>query len=557
MTPKPWLKSYPQNMPIEIDCDRYASLVDFFAQKAARFARQPAVANMGTTLSYAELDAKSRYFAGYLSHALGLKPGERIAIMLPNLLQYPIALLGSLKAGLIVVNTNPLYTARELEHQLQDSGACAIIILENFAHVLEEILPRVTLKAIITTRLGDLLSFPKGPLVNFVVKRVKKRVPKFNLPGAIPFRRALYEGRRHPFEPAPIDRHDIAFLQYTGGTTGIVKGAMLTHRNLLANAEQALQWVTAGQRSLAFGQEVVITALPLYHIFALTANFWTFIGLGGLNHLITNPRDLKGLVKTLKKIPFTVITGVNTLFNGLLNTPGFEKIDFSHLKITLGGGMPTQESVTKRWKAITGRSIIEAYGLTEASPAVCINPLDVEEFNGSIGLPLPSTECAIQDDAGHMLPLGAIGELCIRGPQVMQGYWKRPQETARTFFPGGWLRSGDIAKIDQDGFIYIVDRKKDMILVSGFNVYPNEIEALLCAHPGIRECGAIGISDSKTGEAVKVVIVKQDPSLDEEAVRQYCRKHLCAYKVPKHIEFRDELPKTAVGKVLRRSLRSH
>jgi long-chain acyl-CoA synthetase len=558
MSEKPWLKSYPSGTPVEIDDHAYASLPEFFERNARRYAELPAFANMGTRLSFAEADEKSRYLANYLQHELNLKKGERVAIMLPNLLQNPLAILAVLRAGLVVVNTNPLYTPRELEHQLKDSGAAAIIILENFGHVLAAILSKIQLKAVIVTAAGDLLPFPKSLLVNWVVRHVKKKVPPFRIPDMVPFNRALAAGRRHVFAPPPMEAEDTAFLQYTGGTTGVAKGAMLSHRNLIANTLQSVNWIShtaPEKRKLIAGQEIVITALPLYHIFALTVNLFCFIELGGLIYLITNPRDLKGFVKELTSTRFTVITGVNTLFKGLLHTPGFDKIDFSSLKLTLGGGMAVQEGVAKRWREVTGCPLVEGYGLTEASPVVTVNPATLAGFNGSIGLPLASTECSIQDEEGRPLPTGEIGELCVKGPQVMQGYWRRPEETAQVFTPDGWLKTGDIARMDDNGFIYIVDRKKDMILVSGFNVYPNEIEAVLAEHPAIAECAAISVPDEKTGEAVKVFIVKQDESLDRHAVLQHCRMNLTSYKVPKYVEFRESLPKTNVGKILRRELR--
>ncbi len=559
MIEKPWLKSYPAGTPVDIDDRVYASLPAFFEQNARRYASLPAFANLGTRLSFAEAEEQSRYLANFLQHELGLKKGERVAVMLPNILQNPLAILAVLRAGLIVVNTNPLYTARELEHQLNDSGAAAIIILENFGHVLAAILDKVKLKAVITTALGDRLAFPKSLLVNWAVRHIKKKVPPFHIPDTISFNRALTLGRRHLFAPPPIAADETAFLQYTGGTTGIAKGAMLSHRNLIANTLQSVDWIvhTAPEtRRLIPGREIVITALPLYHIFALTVNLLCFIELGGLIYLITNPRDLKGFVKELKSTRFTVITGVNTLFNGLLHTPGFDKIDFSSLKLTLGGGMAVQETVANRWQEVTGCPLVEGYGLTEASPVVTVNPVTLTGFNGSIGLPLPSTDCSIQDEEGHLLAPGEIGELCVKGPQVMQGYWQRPDETARVFTPDGWLKTGDIARMDEKGFIYIVDRKKDMILVSGFNVYPNEIEAVLAAHPGVAECAAVGVADEKTGEAVKVFIVKRDENLDKHAVLQYCRMNLTPYKLPKYVEFKESLPKTNVGKILRRELRA-
>ncbi|HYE37587.1 AMP-binding protein [Methylocaldum sp.] len=555
---KLWLRSYPPGVPETIGELEYLSLTDFFEDIAARYRERPALSNLGRTLTYAELEELSRHFASFLNRHLGLERGERIGIMLPNISQQPVAVWGALRAGLIVVNMNPLYTTRELEHQLEDSGATALVVLENFVPVLADALPRLKLKAIIISGLGDLLRFPRSYLINWYARLFKRGSAGAHISEAISFNTALHEGSRLPFKRSDLKPEDIAFLQYTGGTTGIAKGAMLTHRNLLANVEQSTRWILGGlppERALIDGEEVVITALPLYHIFALTVDLLCFTRLGGLNHLITNPRDLLGLVKTLGKVRFTVITGVNTLFKGLLNTPGFDELNFGSLKFVISGGMPTEETVAHRWQQVTGCPIIEGYGLTETSPVVAINPAGLTEFNGSIGLPVPSTECSIRDEEGHTLPPGAAGELYVRGPQVMKGYWNRPDETAMVMTPDGWLRTGDIARMDEKGFLYIVDRKKDMILVSGFNVYPNEIEAVLDTHPSVRECAAVGVPDDKTGETVKVFIVRKDESLDADAVRRYCRLNLAAYKVPKYIEFRDELPKSAVGKILRRELR--
>ena len=484
---------------------------------------------------------------------LGLKKGDRVAIMMPNCLQYPIATFGVLRAGLTVVNVNPLYTARELKHQLVDAGASAIVVVDNFGHTVQDVLADTPLKQVITTGLGDMIGFPKGAIVNFVLKYVKKMVPDYDIPGAVRFRDALAAGKRHALPQVDIDPGDIAFLQYTGGTTGVAKGAMLTHRNLVANMQQASAWLGANQ--LERGKEIIITALPLYHIFALTANGLVFMELGGLNHLITNPRDMPGFVKELKGTRFTAITGVNTLFNGLLNTPGFDEVDFSSLKVTLGGGMAVQRAVAERWKKVTGVTLVEAYGLTETSPAACINPLDIKEFNGSIGLPIPSTDVCVKDDDGNVLATGQVGELCVKGPQVMKGYWQRPEETAKVIDADGWLHTGDMARIDDKGFVYIVDRKKDMILVSGFNVYPNEVEDVVAAMPGVLEVAAIGVPDERSGEAVKLFVVRKDPSLTAEQIKAYCRETLTGYKQPRHIEFRTELPKTNVGKILRKELR--
>ncbi len=550
-TPHPWLSSYAPNTPHEIDLDEFPSIVSVLEQAIRKFGGRPAFSNFGKTLTYHEIDELSAAFANYLIHELGLKKGERVAIMLPNLLQYPIALFGVLRAGLTVVNTNPLYTHRELKHQLIDSGATVLLVLENFAHVAQEVVAETKVNQVITTTIGEMLG-PKGYLIDFVLKYVKQQVPHFELPGAIPFKQALKLGARHTLPAVSIQPQEIAFLQYTGGTTGVSKGAMLTHRNLVANMQQSSAWLGHGIKE---GEEVIITALPLYHIFALTANCLVFMKFGGLNYLITNPRDMRGFVKELAKSNFTAITGVNTLFNGLLNTPGFDKLDFSRMRFTLGGGMAVQRAVAERWKKVTGVTLVEAYGLTETSPAACINPMDLKEFNGAIGLPIPSTACCIKDDAGNILPQGEIGELCIKGPQVMLGYWQRPDETAKVIDAAGWLHTGDIAKMDEKGFFYIVDRKKDMILVSGFNVFPNEVEDVVAAMPGVLEVAAVGVPDEKSGEAVKLVVVRKDPNLTADDIRHFCHEELTGYKRPKYIEFRNELPKTNVGKILRRELR--
>ncbi|HZH44532.1 MAG TPA: long-chain fatty acid--CoA ligase [Lysobacter sp.] len=548
---RPWLAEYPAGVPAEIDADQYPSIVAMLEESIAQFRDRPAFSNFGKVLTYGDLDRLSLQFAGYLLGELKLKKGDRVAIMMPNCLQYPIAVFGVLRAGLTVVNTNPMYTARELKHQLEDSGASAILVLDNFGHIVQQVVAGKPIK-VITTGLGDMLGFPKGKLVNFVLKYVKKMVPDYDIPGAIRFGDALERGARHPLPSVDIAREDIAFLQYTGGTTGVAKGAMLTHRNMLANMQQASAWIGD---LIAPGGEVIITALPLYHIFALTANCLVFMKIGGLNHLITNPRDMRGFVKELKGARFTAFTGVNTLFNGLLNTPGFDQVDFSRLKLTLGGGMAVQRAVADRWKKVTGCPLIEAYGLTETSPAACINPMTLDDYNGSIGLPVPSTDACIKDDDGRRLPAGEVGELCIKGPQVMKGYWQRPDETAKVIDAEGWLHTGDMARMDERGYFYIVDRKKDMILVSGFNVYPNEVEDVLAMMPGILEVAAVGVPDEKSGEAVKVVIVKKDPNLTAEQVKAFARENLTGYKQPKYVEFRKELPKTNVGKILRRELR--
>ena len=549
---RPWLAQYPAGVPHHIDPDEFPSVVAVLQSAIGRYRDRPAFANLGKTLTYGEVDALSRRFAAYLLGELGLAKGDRVAIMMPNCLQYPVATFGILRAGLTVVNVNPMYTPRELRHQLADSGAVAILVLDNFGRTVEQSLEGSAVRHVITTGLGDMLPFPKGAIVNFVLKHVKKMVPAYRLPGAIRFRDALARGDRHPLPDVAIASDDIAFLQYTGGTTGVAKGAMLTHRNLVANMEQAAAWVGT---NIKLGEEVIITALPLYHIFALTANGLVFMKFGGLNYLVTNPRDMPAFVKELKGVRFTAITGVNTLFNGLLNTPGFEDVDFSSLHLTLGGGMAVQRAVADRWKKVTGTTLIEAYGLTETSPAACINPMDLPEYNGSIGLPISSTEACIKADDGSLLPAGEVGELCIRGPQVMKGYWERPAETAEVIDDEGWLHTGDMARMDERGFFFIVDRKKDMILVSGFNVYPNEVEDVIAMLPGVLEVAAVGVPDEKSGEAVKVVIVRKDPALTAEDVKAHAREHLTGYKHPRYVEFRKELPKTNVGKILRRELR--
>ena len=549
---RPWFKSYPQGVPHEVDLEQYRSIVSVFDEAISKYRDRPAFRNFGKTLTYGEIDKLSRQFAAYLLGELKLKKGDRVAIMMPNCLQYPIAIFGVLRAGLTVVNVNPMYTPRELKHQLVDSGASVLLVVDNFGKTAQEALAGTQVKQVITTALGDLVGFPKGAIVNFVLKYVKKMVPDYDIPGAVRFKDTLTLGQLHTLPDVDIDSGDIAFLQYTGGTTGVAKGAMLTHRNLVANMQQAGVWVGTG---LDYGNEVIITALPLYHIFALTANCLVFMKLGGLNHLITNPRDMPGFVKELKATRFTAITGVNTLFNGLLNTPGFDEVDFSNLKMTLGGGMAVQRAVAEKWKKVTGVTLVEAYGLTETSPAACINPMNLHDYNGAIGLPVPSTDACLKDDDGNIVPLGEVGELCIKGPQVMKGYWQRPEETAKVMDAEGWLHTGDMAKMDENGFFYIVDRKKDMILVSGFNVYPNEVEDVIAGLDGVLEVAAVGVPDDKSGEAVKVFIVKKDPSLTVEQIKAYCRDNLTGYKQPRYVEFRTELPKTNVGKILRKELR--
>ncbi|MBK7146801.1 MAG: AMP-binding protein [Xanthomonadales bacterium] len=548
---RPWLTTYPKGVPAEIDVNAYGSIVSVLREACDSYRQKPAFTNMGRTITYDDLDALSANFASYLLNDLQLKKGDRIAIMLPNLLQYPIAIFGALRAGLTVVNTNPMYTARELKHQLNDAGASAIVVLDNFAATLSDVLEETSIRHVITTAIGDLLGFPKSLLVNFVARHVKKIVPDYHIEGAIRFNEVLAAGARKPAPKVDLVADDIAFLQYTGGTTGVAKGAMLTHRNLIANMQMVSAWFGA---NIKLGEEVMITALPLYHIFALTCNCLVFIKFGGLNVLVTNPRDMPGFVKELAKTPFTAITGVNTLFNGLLNTPGFAEVDFSHLKMSFGGGMAVQRAVAERWKKVTNCTLIEGFGMTESSPVATINPLDNPEYSGSIGLPAPSTDLCIQDEDGKILGLGEIGEICIRGPQVMKGYWQRPEDTAKTIVDG-WLRTGDMGKYDERGFFYIVDRKKDMILVSGFNVYPNEIEDVVASMAGVLEVAAVGVPDDKSGEAVKLVIVRKDPGLTAEQVKAHCKDNLTGYKQPKIIEFRDSLPKTNVGKILRRELR--
>ncbi len=552
MTDKPWLKSYPAGMPAEISLEEFSSVGDIFDTHVKKFAERPAYCNFGTTISYAELDNYTAQLGAYLKNELKLEKGDRVAVMMPNLLQDPISIFAILRAGLVVVNTNPLYTARELKHQLKDSGAKAIIIVDNFCHVLQQVIADTEIKHVITTKMGDLIKFPKSLAINLVVKYIKKMVPAYSLPGSVNFKQALELGAQHDFKSSSCNHNDIAFLQYTGGTTGVAKGAVLTHRNMVANMLQASIWIKD-----AVGTEpgTIITALPLYHIFSLTANCLTFMKYGWLNHLITNPRDINGFVKELKHTKFDAMTGVNTLFNHLLNHPEFKNIDFSTYRVTLGGGMAVQRVVAQRWKEITGTTLVEAYGLTETSPAACINPMNLEEYNGKIGLPISSTEVSIQDSDWNPLPLGETGEICIRGPQVMREYWRRPKETSNVLSNDGWLHTGDVGFMDEDGYVQIVDRMKDMILVSGFNVYPNEVEAYIAEHPGVAEVGVIGIPDPSVGELVMAVVVKKDPALTESTLKTFCHEGLTNYKVPRRFVFVDELPKTNVGKILRRELR--
>jgi long-chain acyl-CoA synthetase len=548
---KVWLKAYPKGVAQEINPDSISSIVELFENSVRQFKGNEAYENMGVTITYGELDSLSRDFAAYLQNQAGLKKGDRIAIQMPNLIQYPIALFGALRAGLTVVNTNPLYTPREMKHQFNDSGAKAIVILANFAYNLEEVLAETPIQTVIVTELGDLLGFPKSLIVNSVVKYIKKMVPKFNLPKAISFYEVLDEGAKGQFTPQKMSGADIAFLQYTGGTTGVSKGAMLTHRNMIANMLQIGEWM---KPKLGIGTETIVTALPLYHIFSLTVNCLCFMKMGNKNLLITNPKDIPGFIKTLSKSPYTIFTGVNTLYNALMNHPKFSSLNFSNLKLSVAGGMALQRAVSERWLKAVGTPVIEGYGLTETSPLVSCNPADGTDRVGTIGLPAPSTDIRLIDEDGQDVKPGEPGELCVKGPQVMKGYWQRDDETAKVMLPGGWLKTGDVAVIDADGFLKIVDRKKDMILVSGFNVYPNEIEDVVALHPAVSEVAAIGAPDEKSGEVVKIfVVVKIEVTIEE--LMAHCRKNLVGYKVPKFIEFRTELPKTNVGKILRRALR--
>ena len=554
-TPKihrPWLNAYEPHVPHEIDLNAYKSIVDAFEQAFKKFEKNPSFHNMGRTISYGELDEYSAKFADYLQNVIGLKKGDRLAVMMPNILQYPIAIFGALRAGVIIVNINPLYTPRELEHQLNDSGATAIVIFENACSTLEKVINNTKVKTVITTQIGDMLSFPKSILVNTVIKHVKKMVPPWSLPNSVAFLTALNSGQRDRLKSPVLNHDDTAFFQYTGGTTGVSKGAELTHGNMIANLLQARSWI---QSHLVEGKEIIITPLPLYHIFSMTANCLVYSTVGALNVLITNPRDAKGFVKELKKWRFTAMTGLNTLFNMLNNHPDFHTVDFSSLKLTLGGGMAVQKTVADAWKKITGCMIIEAYGLTETSPAACINPFNIKDYTGYIGVPLSSTDVVIRDDNNNDVKFGDVGEICIKGPQVMRGYFNKPEETEKVMTTDGFFKSGDLGFMTPEGFIKIVDRKKDMILVSGFNVYPNEIEDVVMRNPKVLECAAVAAPDQHSGEVVKIVIVKKDQSLTEAEVIDFCRKELTGYKVPKKVEFRKELPKSNVGKVLRKDLR--
>ena len=551
---RPWLQTYPKGVPHEINLQETGTLIDLFADSCARFARRPAFHNMGKTLTFADIERHSRNFAAYLQQVLGLPRGARVALMMPNVLQYPIAVFGILRAGCVVVNVNPLYTPRELQHQLNDAGADVILILGNFVKTLEAVVDKVALQKIIVSDIGDLLSFPKSWITNYVVRHVKKLVPEVALPDAVRFTDVLAQGHQHKLEPPELDPSDLAFLQYTGGTTGVAKGAMLTHRNMVANLEQVSAWLGPG---IEDGKEVVVTALPLYHIFCLTCNCLAYCKHGGLNVLITNPRDMKGFVAELRKWPFTMISGVNTLFNGLIHEPDFPRANFSQLKFSVGGGMAVHKSVAETWLKITGVDLLEGYGLTEASPVVCINPIDIGGYTGSIGLPLPSTDLRFVDENGVDVTRGEPGELWVRGPQVMAGYWQRPEATADAITTDGWLKTGDIAELDEDGMVRIVDRKKDMILVSGFNVFPNEVENVLASHDAIQEVACIGVPDDKSGEAVKVfVVLREGCDATVATIREFCRDNMTAYKVPKHVEFVNDLPKSNVGKILRRELRT-
>ncbi|MDT3708187.1 MAG: AMP-binding protein [Thiobacillus sp.] len=550
-----WLEHYPPGVPAEVDTLRYASLKALLEQSCVRFGARPAFTSMGVSLSYGELDRLSRNFGAWLQREAGLRRGDRVAIMLPNLLQYPVALFGALRAGMVVVNVNPLYTARELQYQLADSGAAAIVVLENFAHTLQGAISRTAVRQVVTTRVGDLFPPLKGSLVNFAVKWIKRGVPRWKLPGALRFDSVLRRGAQHELAEVPLTQDDIAFLQYSGGTTGVAKGAILTHGNLVANVEQTSAWIGS---ILKEGEEVVITPLPLYHVFALTANLLIFVKWGANDVLIANPRDIPGLVREMRKTRFTVMSGVNTLYNKLLDDPGFDRVRQANagaLKLAVAGGMSLQRTVAERWQQRMGLPLMEGYGLTEASPIVCANPLDATGFSGAIGMPIPSTQVEIRDAAGNALPPGQAGELCIRGPQVMRGYWEQPEETACVLSADGWLRSGDICEMDARGMVRFIERSKDVIVVSGFKVYPNEVEDVLMLHPGVSEAGVIGVADAVHGETVKAFVVKRDPALTDIALIAHCRANLAAYKVPKQVEFRDALPKSPVGKIMRRMLR--
>jgi len=549
---KVWLASYPPGVPAEINPGEYRSLADMLARSFTRHTGRPAFVSMGRSLTFGELDRMSRYFAAYLQQVAGLGKGDRIAIMLPNILQYPVAIAGAFRAGLTIVNTNPLYTPREVEHQLRDSGARAILVLDSFAHTLDAILDATDIDTVIVTGVGDMLAFPKSVIANFTLRHVRKQVPEYSLPDSIRFTDAMSKGRYENLAPVELDHEDIAFLQYTGGTTGVSKGAVLTHRNLVANVMQLEAW--CAPELAGTDDSTIVGALPLYHIFALSQALF-FMKTGGRNLLIANPRDFAGFVRDLEQHGFTFFSGVNTLFNALLHTPGFDRLDFSRLRVSLGGGMAVQKAVAERWKQVTGNTLTQAWGLTETSPGATVNRLDAQQFTGSIGLPIPSTIITIRDDGGNVLPLGQTGEICVEGPQVMRGYWNRPDETAKVMLDGGVLRTGDIGYMDPQGYAFIEDRKKDMVLVSGFNVYPNEVEGVVVTHPGVLEVAAVAQPDERAGEVVALFVVKKDPALTEDDVIEHCRKSLTGYKVPKRVYFRDGLPKSNVGKILRRDLR--
>ena len=549
---KPWLVQYPSGVPAEIEVGQFASLKDVLAASCTRFADLPAYNSMGTAMTFRQLDEASRAFAAWLQKVALLERGDRVALMMPNLLQYPVALFGVLRAGMVVVNVNPLYTPRELEHQLKDSGAVAIVVLENFAHTLEEVIRSVPLRTVVTTQVGDLLPALKRLLTNVVVKHVKKMVPRWRLDGAIDFNRALDAGRAEVLDDVALGHDDLAFLQYTGGTTGVAKGAMLTHGNMVANVLQVAAWMSP---NLNDGEETLVIPLPLYHVFALTGAL-SFFSKGAQAVLVVNPRDMPAFIKTLRQTRFTALIGVNTLFRALLDAPGFADVDLRPLKLAVAGGMAVQQVVAQRWRQRAGVPLVEGYGLTESAPVAIANPVTIQEWSGKIGVPLPSTVAAILDDDGHPVALGQVGEICLRGPQVMKGYWNRPAETAHVFTDDGWLRTGDMGVMDERGSVRITDRKKDMIVVSGFKVFPNEVEDVVAMHPGVLEVGAIGVPDDRSGEAVKVVVVRSDPSLTEAELLAHCKQHLTGYKVPRIIEFRSEpLPKSNIGKILRRMLR--
>ena len=552
MENRPWYANYPEGVAQEVNVEEYSSVTEFINECLKMYGSNVAYTNLGKEMTFSEVDKASRNFAAYLQ-SLGLKKGDRIAIQMPNCLQYPVVLFGAIRAGLIVVNTNPLYTAREMAHQFHDSGAKAVVVLANFADKVEEILSETHINHVIVTELGDLVGGLKGAIVNFVVKYIRKMVPKYNIPRAIKFKAALSKGASSTFTPVESTLADVGFLQYTGGTTGVSKGATLTHGNIIANMQMLFEWMKVS--GVHESKETVVTALPLYHIFAFTINCLTMLKIGARNVLITNPRDLPAFVKDMSKEKVSVITGVNTLFNALLNNEEFRQLDFSDLKIAMGGGMAVQKAVNERWKELTGQPIIEGYGLSETSPVLTANPLDGSDQIGTIGMPVPGTDVGIFDEEGKRLGVGERGEICAKGPQVMQGYWERPDETAKVFYEGGWFRTGDVGIMHEDGFFRIVDRIKDMILVSGFNVYPNEVEDVVAMHEGVLECAAIGVPDPKSTEAVKVFIVKKDPNLTPQAVKDFCRDKLTGYKMPKHIEFAEELPKSNVGKILRRKIR--